>query len=136
MYQLIYVSDKTHTFVPSDVDSILFSARKNNEKFGITGLLVELPEHFIQIIEGEKEKVEHVFQLIAKDERHENLRVLLAMKTLSREMAAWAMGFSEKLSESQLRDALHILNSFSKKQNFSDIHGKSIKLLLKSLSPE
>jgi hypothetical protein len=136
VYQLIYISDKVNTFVPSDIDSILCKARVNNEKYGVTGLLVELPKHFIQIVEGNQDDVEFAFKLISKDTRHDNLRVILATTTKTREMEAWAMGFSKDLDESELKDALHILNSFSEKQNFSDIHGQSLKILLKSLSPE
>lgn len=136
VYQLIYVSDKINTFVPSDMESILCKARANNEKYGITGLLVELPQHFIQIVEGSQDNVEVAYKLISKDTRHHNLRVILATTTKTREMGGWAMGFSKDLDESELNDALHILNSFSEKQNFSDIQGQSLKMLLKSLSPE
>ena len=118
------------------MDSILSKARKNNKKYGITGLLVELPQHFIQIIEGSQDNVESVYKLICKDTRHHNLRVILATTTKTREMESWAMGFSTDLDESELKDALHILNSFSEKQNFSEIHGQSLKMLQKSLSPE
>jgi hypothetical protein len=136
VYQLIYVSDKVNTFVPGDMDSILSKARANNEKYGITGLLVELPQHFIQIIEGSQYNVEFAYKLISKDTRHHNMRVILTTATKTREMETWAMGFSKDLDESELDDALHILNSFSEKQNFSDTHGQSLKMLLKSLSPE
>ena len=134
VYQLIYVSDKIKTFVPSDVDSILSSARKNNEKHEITGLLVELPEHFIQILEGNQDRVKQTFNRISHDSRHQNVRVILVENIEFREIEAWEMGFSAELNESQLNDALHILNTFSKKQSFTDIHGQSLKILLKSLS--
>jgi hypothetical protein len=134
VYQLIYVSDKKNTFVPSDVDCILSSARKKNEKHGITGLLVELPQHFIQIIEGNQDKVEFIFKLISEDTRHHNLRVLLAKNTRAREIESWAMGFSSELDGSALNDALHILKNFSEKQSFSERHGHSLKILLKGLS--
>ncbi|MBU3003681.1 BLUF domain-containing protein [Paraglaciecola arctica] len=136
MYQLIYVSDKIETFTPSDMEEILCKARKNNAQYGITGLLVELPEHFIQILEGTQDKVEFTFNLICEDIRHTNIRVLLAEKTRAREMESWDMGFSEDLDPSQLDDARLILNNFSEKQNFSDIHRQSLKLLLKSLCHE
>jgi hypothetical protein len=134
VYQLIYVSDKINTFVPRDVNSILSSARKNNEKHGITGLLVELPKHFIQILEGNQGRVKQTFNRISHDSRHQNVRVILGQNIEFREIEAWEMGFSAELNESQLNDALHILNTFSKKQSFTDIQGQSLKILLKSLS--
>jgi hypothetical protein len=134
VYQLIYISDKIHTFVPSDVNSILSSARKNNGINEITGLLVELPKHFIQILEGAHDRVKSTFNRISEDTRHKNVRVVLAENIEFREIEAWEMGFSAELNESQLEDALHILNTFSKKQSFTDIHGQSLKVLLKSLS--
>ncbi|MEP1448899.1 MAG: BLUF domain-containing protein [Paraglaciecola sp.] len=136
MYQLIYVSDKIATFKPSDMDEILYKAQKNNAKHGITGLLVELPEHFIQILEGTQGNVEFTFNLICEDTRHKNIRVLLTEKTRAREMEGWDMGLSSDLEQSQIDDALLILNNFSEKQNFSDIHRQSLKLLLKSLCHE
>lgn len=134
VYQLIYVSDKIKTFRPSDMDSILSSARENNAKNGITGLLVELPQHFIQILEGSQDKVEYIFNNIYEDTRHKNLRVLLSTKIRAREIEAWDMGLSKELDPSQIEDALHILNNFGEKQNFSDFHRESLKILLKSLS--
>lgn len=134
VYQLIYVSDKINTFVPRDVNSILSSARKNNEKHGITGLLVELPKHFIQILEGNQGRVKQTFNRISHDSRHQNVRVILGQNIEFREIEAWEMGFSAELNESQLNDALHILNTFSKKQSFTGIQGQSLKILLKSLS--
>ena len=56
---------------------ILESANRHNEEKDVTGLLIYLKDRFIQLLEGDQEKVLSTFDSILKDDRHQNVSVLL-----------------------------------------------------------
>jgi hypothetical protein len=133
MYQLIYISDKTETFSNQDVDQLLSKSRVNNHKKNVTGLLLDLSKHFIQILEGEQDQVEAIYSHICSDPRHHNIRLVLVETILKSEFGGWSMGFTDDLEEIQVQDAIHILNAFAQKKHFNAIQASSLRMLLKSL---
>ena len=54
MHQLVYVSAATHAFTKSELLELLNKARANNQRLGITGLLLFKDGDFIQLLEGDK----------------------------------------------------------------------------------
>jgi len=56
---------------------ILDSANRNNAEKEVTGLLIYLKDRFIQLLEGDQEKVLSIFDNILLDDRHQNVSVLL-----------------------------------------------------------
>ncbi|MEP1871121.1 MAG: BLUF domain-containing protein [Paraglaciecola sp.] len=136
MYQLIYISEKTQNFELEDIPRILYSARLNNDLLNVTGILLDLSEHFIQVLEGNQKDVESTFTKISGDSRHCNIRCIYKQPTINQEFGNWSMGFSPDLNQDVLQDAIHIANMFAQKQHLSDIQIDSLRLLLKSLNPE
>ncbi|MBK1836398.1 BLUF domain-containing protein [Azospirillum sp. YIM B02556] len=74
-------------------DICLFSARSNCER-GITGFLVELDGIFLQVLEGDPDRVDRLFARIVDDPRHRNV-TLLRRETSDGppEFGFWAMNF-------------------------------------------
>ncbi|MFT2091280.1 BLUF domain-containing protein [Paraglaciecola sp. 2405UD69-4] len=134
MFQLVYLSDKTNSIEKSDIENILSSSRVNNKSKDITGLLLHLPEHFIQILEGGQKQVEKVFEKICKDDRHTNVRLIFSEHAMQRDFGKWSMGFSENLKASEIQDTIHIINALSNTQRFNEMQANSLRLLLKSLA--
>jgi len=93
--QLIYVSAATVTFSPQDLATLLLKSRANNQRLGVTGLLIHHTGSFFQVLEGQQETVETLFQRISRDKRH--TRVLTLVKTIAAErvFGSWSMGFVE-----------------------------------------
>lgn len=88
--KLIYTSN--HGGLNSDTcDAILQTSRVNNERNGITGVLIVSREDFTQILEGGRTVVSECFMRIIKDDRHHNIRVLLACETEARLFPEWGM---------------------------------------------
>ena len=63
----------------------------NNEKDGITGLLIAGEEDFLQLLEGGRTEVAECMMRIMKDDRHQRIRILLAGETGSRLFSEWSM---------------------------------------------
>ena len=61
------------TTIPDSLTEILSLARKKNEAQGITSALLYRDGMFLQIIEGEANQVDALFNMICNDERHEQV---------------------------------------------------------------
>ena len=73
--RLIYVSQARADLGSHDVYDIIRSAHNRNSRFGLTGGLVFLDGHFVQLIEGEPFRLRERFAVIAADPRHLNVEV-------------------------------------------------------------
>ena len=75
-YQTIYFSASSTPMQVDELEDILEQAQSNNSRNGITGALVYIDGSFLQILEGEKDRVQTLMQKISKDFRHETVSVL------------------------------------------------------------
>lgn len=91
MYRLIYKSDSTTPMSWKLVGSILTASTRNNARDGLTGALLLGKRHFLQVLEGDFEAVNHTFQRICRDRRHENIRIVAFDVVDKREFAGWEM---------------------------------------------
>ncbi len=72
---------------------LLQAARRKNTGRNITGMLLFKEDTFLQILEGEKEDVESLFNIIKNDQRHEKIIKIFKHKPGFREFENWSMGF-------------------------------------------
>lgn len=77
MKTICYISDFAKNLDSKTIDDLTRKVSKKNNQLGITGVLIIKDNHFFQIIEGEPQKVEHLYSKITKDKRHNNLIKLL-----------------------------------------------------------
>ncbi|MBS1527217.1 MAG: BLUF domain-containing protein [Bacteroidetes bacterium] len=92
LHYIIYSSTPAKAVTKSDIEQLLLTSRRNNALFGITGMLICLPELFMQFIEGPKENILQLFDNIEKDNRHYNVTVLKEGPLYERHFAGWSMG--------------------------------------------
>ncbi len=96
MFRLIYISEiDTETFDSTMLKDILSTARKNNNKRNITGVLIFDYTHFLQVLEGDNDAVSQTFLKIAKDTRHNQIRIVSAYNASSRSFEHWDMEFKD-----------------------------------------
>lgn len=95
MIQLIYASYAAQGMTSLDLQHLQHQSQTNNERKGITGLLLYKAGAFIQVLEGEEEGVLSLFNTISRDTRHTNIRKLVQQRTEMREFAQWSMGFGD-----------------------------------------
>lgn len=98
LYQLSYISKNLivgdKEALEAQIKSILSSATKNNLKLGITGALLYSGGYFCQVIEGEEENIEDLFESIQIDDRHAQVTVLNFEKIDERSFSQWSMAFA------------------------------------------
>lgn len=91
--ELIYTSFTTAQSGVSHVDGILSAAEKNNVASAITGLLLFDGQRYIQMLEGETERVEKLFDIIRKDTRHDSVELLHKGGISERSFETWRMAY-------------------------------------------
>lgn len=74
-----------------DLPGLLAGARERNRAFGITGMLLAEDGWFLQALEGPDLVVDALMRTIAKDPRHEHVRVLVREPRRERRFPDWAM---------------------------------------------
>jgi hypothetical protein len=95
MHQLIYVSSARADLSEDDLHDVLSCARKKNRELGITGMLVCLDGYFVQVLEGEAERVRELYAKIKTDSRHADTKVVTESEIAERAFPDWSMGFRE-----------------------------------------
>lgn len=94
MIELIYVSKAQSRFSEAELKAMLVQFRKNNKNKGVTGLMLyDGYGTFIQVLEGDKQKVQSLYQLISKDPRHTRVNLLGESQIDKRSFPDWKMGF-------------------------------------------
>ena len=99
MYHLVYVSSAVKPFTEQELIGLLAVSRKNNERDGITGMLLYRDGNFMQHLEGPKENVVSSMRRISLDPRHRGIIALLQGETKERTFSEWAMGFKTLSAE-------------------------------------
>lgn len=91
--QLIYTSKADVALKKSDIDAILEVSRINNERNGITGLLLYNQNVFIQCLEGGRGVINATYQKISEDTRHHSPQVTWFCEVHQRDFGAWSMNY-------------------------------------------
>lgn len=94
MYRIIYLSSATKLLSDDELNYLLKSSKIRNKKYNITGLLLYIDGDFLQVIEGEKQDVLNLFELIKKDERNRSIICVFNENAEKRQFPDWLMGFS------------------------------------------
>jgi len=92
-YQLVYTSVASFRFSQKDLTELLAQSRKDNLTRGITGLLLYADGHFMQLLEGAREKIHSLMINIKADVRHHDVKVLEECPVSDRQFSDWSMAF-------------------------------------------
>lgn len=88
---LIYVSTARTGLSLDDFLAILTVSRRNNQRFGITGLLVFNGINFMQCLEGDKAATNDRLYQIGADDRHSGLTIVSQRETANQQFMGWHM---------------------------------------------
>jgi hypothetical protein len=89
--QVVYISSATQHFSPEALEELLAWARANNERSGITGILLHHDLTFLQVIEGTRDDVDRLMARIRRDPSHTSLRIVQDEGISERDFKSWAM---------------------------------------------
>ncbi len=92
LVQLLYASRAAAPLTESVIEEILAQSRRNNPQRGITGILCYSREQFIQVLEGGRDEVCDLYNMLARDARHVQLRILVYAEISERRFSGWTMG--------------------------------------------
>jgi hypothetical protein len=112
LVELIYTSLSRALNENNDVKDILATSERNNAATSVTGLLLFDGERYIQILEGESQNVEGLFDAIQNDPRHHDLELLHKGNIAGRSFQSWRMAY-ETLPKGLLEDLAENMAVFS-----------------------
>jgi hypothetical protein len=110
VFQLLYISTASRPMLRIDVEQILFTARRYNDKSGVTGMLISSPSHFMQVLEGDEAVVRQVYERICEDPRHRAHVILRETDVAERQFGEWTMA-SHIVREGELTGAIGDLST-------------------------
>lgn len=92
LVRCLYASRVTKGTAASTLQAILEDSRKNNNKHGVTGVLVGAGDYFIQVLEGGRAQVCETYNAITRDKRHHDVTLLVFEEIAQRNFEGWTMG--------------------------------------------
>jgi hypothetical protein len=92
LVRLLYASRASAPLDASVQEAILQQSRAHNPAAGITGILCFSGNVFIQALEGGRDAVCELYNTIARDARHTNVRILDFAEIRERRFGNWTMG--------------------------------------------
>jgi hypothetical protein len=95
MYHIVYLSQAREGMTLTTLVVLLMQARALNERHDVTGALVYGDGQFMQVMEGEEAVVKSLYERVAKDARHYNVRTLAEGPIVARSFAQWSMAFGK-----------------------------------------
>jgi hypothetical protein len=99
--RLLYVSHAAGPQTTTMTTSILLQAQINNADQGITGLLCQGQGFFLQVLEGERTRVNALYRRICADKRHHDVDLLLFEEIADRLYGQWAMALIRLSADKQ-----------------------------------
>lgn len=103
--RLTYISCYNTDNANIEVARILEQARRNNERNGITGVLVMNENYFLQTIEGARPVINDLLHRLVKDRRHLSFQIIECREVQLRRWHKWSM----KYLTTSLQDKDYIL---------------------------
>jgi hypothetical protein len=130
LVRLLYVSRAVDKDRSDAIESILAAARHHNLQNGITGILCYGGGIFVQAIEGGRRAVNHLYNHIIEDPRHQDVELLHYEEITERRFGGWTMG---QVNLSKLNTS--IVLKYSEKPEFDpySVSGKVSLALLEEL---
>ena len=95
MYEIVYCSKASRDLTSKDISDILRRAHSFNSRHNITGCLLYHKHEFLQILEGDKDRIKDLYSIIYEDDRHSDVIMLAEGEKKEREFKDWSMAYQE-----------------------------------------
>ena len=93
MIAVVYVSSATEPLSQQALVDLLTVSRRNNQREGLSGLLLYRGGNFMQLLEGDEAQVWSTHARIMRDARHRGVITILQQSITSRLFDDWSMAF-------------------------------------------
>lgn len=91
LVRLLYVSQPVGPITTAVTSSILALSSQFNRQENITGVLCQGSGLYMQVLEGARSKVNHLYGKILSDQRHERVELLSLEDIEERQFGQWSM---------------------------------------------
>jgi len=129
MKQLAYLSTAVRLMTDDELIDLLKVARRRNAEHDVTGVLLYSDGTFIQVLEGESDHIDLIFDSISKDIRHKNIIRLIEGKLDKKYFPDWNMGFAA-IDKDKARELTGFLSSTG--EILDDESGNILSSILKT----
>jgi hypothetical protein len=131
MEQLVYIStSRSDPPAHAELESILAASRRNNERDGLSGLLVVGGRRFLQVLEGPADALATAYERIKRDPRHFAVVELTRKPITQRSFPDWAMGFEAGTADlttvvGKLTSTVEDPSLQAQLRSFAELHSKA-----------
>jgi len=126
----IYCSASSNPNLGSaDLNSLLAQARAANAKLGVTGILLFHKGSFFQVLEGDREIVEVLYESISSDNRHTRITKILQEPISHRNFEDWTMGYPQA-TQQEIEDIPGMNDVFKDGRSYIDVCETKARILL------
>ena len=101
---ICYISDSRINNSLTDFNNLTLTAKSNNAKNNITGILVYKNNNFLQVFEGQSNTVDDIFSKIRVDDRHSNIFKIIDTTIDERIFEEYNFGFTVVSDRSALKN--------------------------------
>lgn len=93
LVRLIYASMASDRITQDDIQQIVTTAKENNSKADLSGMLCFNRKFFLQVLEGARSRVNATYRHILKDPRHTDVVLVSYQEISRREFPNWHLGY-------------------------------------------
>lgn len=111
MFCIVYRSIQNPIIGQTEIQGLLKQAKDFNRTNNITGCLLSYNNEFVQYIEGDKLRIEALFEKIKQDWRHNEVNVLISGYINGREFENWSMAYENFMGANFRLEYLKLLVS-------------------------
>jgi len=130
LVRLLYASRAAGAVGAEVIEAILEESRRRNPALGITGVLCQSGDIFLQVLEGGRDAVNQLYNRIVRDPRHRDVVLLDYEEITERRFAAWTMG---QVNAARINPSLLLRYSEKAALDPYAMSGKSALALLEEL---
>jgi Sensors of blue-light using FAD len=129
LWHLAYSSAASEGFTLSDLEDVLNVARERNTRDDISGILLFEGTSFLQVLEGDQERIDALLESIRRDPRHKHAVLLLREQVEQRSFADWSMGYTA-VKLGHINTAIGVNDFFGDHGSFTDLDSAKVRRLL------
>lgn len=96
---LAYTSVATQHMSHDELLHLFDSARLCNQRNGITGMLLYMDDCFFQVLEGQEDMVDSLYDKICQDKRNHHVMKLIREPIIERTFTEWTMSYEHVTRE-------------------------------------
>lgn len=91
LFTWVYMSRALRPYDVAELDVMCGQFAARNDKAGVTGVLMKIGDHFVQVLEGEEQTLLDLVAKLLKDERHTDFHTLHRGSITLRRFPKWSM---------------------------------------------